>query len=238
MMRGSTKKAICLFYFMFIAELGASLNCTGSCGNRGLHIRFPFWIKDRQPEQCGYPGFDLSCNEKGDIVLELPAAVKLHIEKIDYENQVIYATDPQGCLRSQHPNFNSSGFHIQFKMSKVNFTIFNCSLNNAISRRRIACLSTHQYDVLAVDSEQSIDDNELLLSCTKMYDLPDQRDIRLSWSNPKCGYCEETAKQCRLRKNSSSELETECYGLPRPKKGIFRFKSSFSLFCVYGSLIF
>lgn len=218
-MKGSTKKAICLFHFMFIAELGVSLNCTGSCGNPGIDIRFPFKIKDRQPEQCGYHGFDLSCNEMGDIVLELPGAVKLNIDKIDYKNQAIYASDPEGCLLSQHSNFNSSVFHKQFKMSKVNFTIFNCSLNNAISRPRIACLSTHQYDVLAVDSEQSIDDNELLLSCTKMYDLPVQRDIRLSWSNPKCGYCEETGKQCRLRVNSSSELETECYGLPRPKKG-------------------
>ncbi|KAG6737033.1 hypothetical protein POTOM_059998 [Populus tomentosa] len=217
MMRGSTKKAICLFYFMFIAELGVSLNCTGSCGNHGLEIRFPFWIKDRQPEQCGYSGFDLSCNEMGDIVLELPAAVKLYTDKIDYKNQVIYASDPQGCLRSHHSDFNSSVFHIQFKMSKDNFTIFNCSLNNATSRPKIPCLSTPHYDVLAVDSEQSIDDNELL-SCTKMYDLPVQRDIRLSWSNPKCGYCEETGKQCRLRINSSSELETECYGLPRPKK--------------------
>ncbi|KAJ6917393.1 hypothetical protein NC652_019679 [Populus alba x Populus x berolinensis] len=36
--------------------------------------------------------------------------------------------------------------------------------------------------------------NNELLSCTKMYDLPVQRDIRLSWSNPKCGYCEETGK--------------------------------------------
>ncbi|KAL9340108.1 hypothetical protein Peur_066327 [Populus x canadensis] len=236
MMRGSTKKAICLFYFMFIAELGVSLNCTGSCGNHGLDIRFPFWIKDRQPKQCGYPGFDLSCNEMGDIVLELPGAVKLYIDKIDYKNQVIYATDRQGCLRSQHPNFYSSGFHIQFKMSKDNSTIFNCSLNNATSPLRIACLSTHQYDVLAVDSEQSIDDNELLLSCTKMYDLPVQRDIRLSWSNPSCVDCEETGKQCRLRVNRSSELETECYGLPRPKKGAR--KKNLTVGVTTGSILF
>ncbi|KAH8502428.1 hypothetical protein H0E87_013932 [Populus deltoides] len=218
MMKVSSKKAICLFCFMFIAELGASLNCTGSCGNRGLHIRFPFWIKDRQPEQCGYPGFDLSCNEMGDIVLELQGAVKLYIDKIDYKNQVIYASDPQGCLRSHHSNFNSSVFHMQFKMSKVNFTIFNCSLNNARYLPRVACLSTLYYDVLAVDSEQSIDDNELLLSCTKMYDIPVPHDIRLSWSNPNCGSCEATGKVCGLRENSSTELETECYGLPRPEK--------------------
>lgn len=235
-MRGSTKKAICLFYFMFIAELGASLNCTGSCGNRGLHIRFPFWIKDRQPEQCGYPGFDLSCNEKGDIVLELPTAVKLYIDKIDYKNQVIYATDPHGCLRSHHSNFYSSGFHIQFKMSRDNFTIFNCSLNNAISRRRIACLSTHQYDVLAVDSEQSIDDNELLLSCTKMYDLPVPQDIHLSWSSPNCGSCEATGKLCGLRENSSTELETECIGMHRQNKGAR--KKNLTIGVTTGSIIF
>jgi hypothetical protein len=228
MMKGSSKKAICLFCFMFIAELGASLNCTGSCGNRGLHIRFPFWIKDRQPEQCGYRGFDLSCNEMGDIVLELQGAVKLYIDKIDYKNQVIYASDPQGCLRSHHSNFYSSGFHIQFKMSKVNFTIFNCSLNNARPLNwMVPCLSTLHYDVLAVKSELSIHGNELLLSCTKMYDLPVPHDIRLSWSNPNCGSCEARGKLCGLRENSSTELETECYGLPRPEKGIFSFKSSF-----------
>ncbi|KAG6767568.1 hypothetical protein POTOM_028778 [Populus tomentosa] len=226
MMKGSSKKAICLFYFMFIAELGVGLNCTGSCGNQDLDIRFPFWIKDRQPEQCGHPGFDLSCNEMGDIVLELPGAMKLYIAKIDYKNQVIHATDPQGCLRSHLSNFYSSWFHIQFKRSKVNFTIFNCSLNKARSLNwMVPCLSTHLYDVLAVDSEQSIDDSELLLSCTKMYDLPVQRDIRLSWSNPNCG----------LRKNSSTELETEC-GLPRPEKGAR--KKRLTLGVTTGSILF
>ncbi|KAB5548398.1 hypothetical protein DKX38_011804 [Salix brachista] len=163
-MKVSSKTVTCLFCFMFIAELGASLNCTTSCGNRGVDIRFPFWIKERQPDQCGYPGFALSCNERGDIVLELPPAGKLHIEKIDYKNQT----------------------------------------------SKLASLSTVHYDALAVDSELSIEGKESLLSCTKMYDLPVPRDIRLSWSSPNCGSCEATGKQCRLRKNSITELETEC----------------------------
>ncbi|KAJ6419130.1 hypothetical protein OIU84_029273 [Salix udensis] len=213
-MRDSSKTVRCLFCFMFIAELGASLNCTTSCGNRGVDIRFPFWIKDRQADQCGYPGFALSCNEMGDIVLELPPAGKLHIEKIDYRNQVIHASDPQRCLLRQYSSYSSSVFHLQFKKSKVNFTIFNCSLNNTRPLNWMApCLSTAHYDVLAVDSELSIEDNESLLSCTKMYDLPVPHDIRLSWSSPNCGSCEATGKQCRLRKNSITELETECYGL-------------------------
>ncbi|KAB5548410.1 hypothetical protein DKX38_011816 [Salix brachista] len=225
-MRDPSKTVRCLFCFMFIAELGASLNCTTSCGNRGVDIRFPFWIKDRQPDQCGYPGFALSCNERGDIVLEPTdpqgcllrqdssySSSVFHIEKIDYRNQVILASDPQGFLLRQDSSYSSSVFHLQFKMSKVNFTIFNCSSNNARSQHKIACLSTPLYDVLAVDSELSIDDDESLLSCTKMYDLPVPHDIRLSWSSPNCGSCEATGQQCVLRKNNITEHETECYGL-------------------------
>ncbi|KAK1371304.1 hypothetical protein POM88_037396 [Heracleum sosnowskyi] len=31
------------------------------CSHHGPEIRFPFWIKDKQPEHCGYPGFQVSC---------------------------------------------------------------------------------------------------------------------------------------------------------------------------------
>lgn len=152
------------------------------------------------------------------MVLELPTSGKLHIEKIDYKNQVILASDPQGCLLRQHSNLNSSVFNLQFEKSKVSFTIFNCSLNDTRPLNWMApCLSTAHYDVLAVDSELSIEDNESLLSCTKMYDLPVPHDIRLSWSSPNCGSCEATGKQCVLRKNSITELETECYGLHKDK---------------------
>ncbi|KAI9391681.1 hypothetical protein POPTR_007G125100v4 [Populus trichocarpa] len=122
-------------------------------------------------------------------------------------------------------------------MSKVNFTIFNCSLNNARPLNwMVPCLSTLHYDVLAVKSELSIHGNELLLSCTKMYDLPVPHDIRLSWSNPNCGSCEARGKLCGLRENSSTELETECYGLPRPEKGAR--KKRLTLGVTTGSILF
>uniref|UniRef100_A0A6N2MP38 Protein kinase domain-containing protein n=1 Tax=Salix viminalis TaxID=40686 RepID=A0A6N2MP38_SALVM len=213
-MKVSSKTVTCLFCFMFIAELGASLNCTTSCGNRGVDIRFPFWIKDRQADQCGYPGFALSCNERGDIVLELPPAGKLHIEKIDYKNQVIHASDPQRCLLRQHSSYSSSVFHLQFNMSKVNFTIFNCSVTNTRPLNWMApCLSTVHYDVLAVDSELSIEGKD-----------------------PNCGSCEATGKQCRLRKNNITELETECYGWHRQDKGTW--KKRLAIGVTTGSFLF
>ncbi|WOG89803.1 hypothetical protein DCAR_0209042 [Daucus carota subsp. sativus] len=39
------------------------------CSHRGPDIRFPFWLKDRQPAHCGYPGFGVSCH-RGQTLLE------------------------------------------------------------------------------------------------------------------------------------------------------------------------
>uniref|UniRef100_A0A7N2RF23 Wall-associated receptor kinase galacturonan-binding domain-containing protein n=1 Tax=Quercus lobata TaxID=97700 RepID=A0A7N2RF23_QUELO len=47
------------------------------CGYHGPAIRFPFQLKDRQPDQQrGYPGFDLYCSDNNHTVLELPTSVK------------------------------------------------------------------------------------------------------------------------------------------------------------------
>ncbi|THG15068.1 hypothetical protein TEA_019368 [Camellia sinensis var. sinensis] len=42
------------------------------CGDDGPDIRFPFWLKDHQPNHCGYPGFQLSCSPTKDTLLDLP----------------------------------------------------------------------------------------------------------------------------------------------------------------------
>ncbi|XP_021800291.1 rust resistance kinase Lr10-like [Prunus avium] len=34
------------------------------CGDKGPPIHFPFSLKDRQPDHCGYRGFAVSCNER------------------------------------------------------------------------------------------------------------------------------------------------------------------------------
>ncbi|KAK1375366.1 hypothetical protein POM88_031559 [Heracleum sosnowskyi] len=39
------------------------------CSHHGPDIRFPFWLKDKQPAHCGYPGFGVSC-ERGKTLLQ------------------------------------------------------------------------------------------------------------------------------------------------------------------------
>ncbi|KAI6677087.1 hypothetical protein NL676_037883 [Syzygium grande] len=53
------------------------------CG--GLNITFPFYVRDRQPSYCGFPGFNLSCpNDRPVITLSGDDYV---VRDVFYENQ-------------------------------------------------------------------------------------------------------------------------------------------------------
>ncbi|KAJ6690990.1 RING-H2 FINGER PROTEIN ATL21A-RELATED [Salix koriyanagi] len=185
---------------------GAGLNCTGSCGNGGPDIRFPFRIKGKQPDHCGYLGFDLSCSDDNSTVLELPTGVRLHIEEIDYRFRLIYARDPLGCFPRKRLNFSLGASHFQIKNDWLHdWTFFNCSPNEKrfTYSVKIPCLSAFNHDVYAVESYDTISDSDLL-SCTKMYNIhgfpygmlrEENYRLTISWFNPTCG-----------------SSEAECYG--------------------------
>ncbi|KAJ6411046.1 hypothetical protein OIU84_007740 [Salix udensis] len=78
------------------------------CKKHGPVIRFPFRIKGKQPDYCGYPGFDLSCTDRKETLLELPTSMKLYVNEIDYASQLIVARDPDECLPKQIRNFSLS----------------------------------------------------------------------------------------------------------------------------------
>jgi hypothetical protein len=226
MMNYSSEMVTCLFSFfiVFLAGHGASLNCTASCGNRGPDIRFPFRIKDKQPDHCGYPGFDLSCSEDNSTVLKLPTGLSFLIERIDYRHQLLYARDPQGCFLGQRLNFSLGASHFQIKNDWLydlyNGTLFNCSSNEKRSGliHKIPCLSTFNHEVYVVESSTTISDSDLL-SCTKVYNIyavphsmlrAENYVLTMSWSNPTCG-----------------SSETECY-LQHTKGMPFYLSSFFS----------
>jgi hypothetical protein len=224
MMNYSSEMVTCLFYFfiVFLSGHGASLNCTGSCGNRGPDIRFPFRIKDKQPDLCGYPGFDLSCSDDNSTVLKLPTGLSLHIERIDYRYRLIHARDPQGCFLRQRLNFSLGASHFQIKNEWLHdWTLFNCSLSNekrSLYMDKIPCLSTFNHEVHFVRPSISIS-NSVLLSCTKMYNIygipysmmqEENYVLTMSWSNPTCG-----------------SSETECYSILPHTKGMLFYLSSF-----------
>uniref|UniRef100_A0A5B7AH41 Protein kinase domain-containing protein n=1 Tax=Davidia involucrata TaxID=16924 RepID=A0A5B7AH41_DAVIN len=198
--------AICSFYLLlliFFAGHGAGHDeCkVARCRDNGPAIRFPFRLKHRQPDHCGYPGFDLSCTQNNDTVLELPLSVKASVKKIDYKSQLIHINGLDGCLPQQIrslKNLSASPF-LLVQEYYSDFTLLNCSSTkpDSLYLTPISCLSGPGYHVYAVPSDYPIYYLPLF-SCSKMYEISsvpyqifDQNyDLQLNWSKPICGICE------------------------------------------------
>jgi hypothetical protein len=198
-----------LFLFVaFIIDLGDAHNMCAEtrCGGHGPPIRFPFRL-NTQADHCGYSGFNLSCTDTNDTVLELPVSVKLLVKEINYKSQVIQLYDPQHCFpRPQLQRLN----------------LFNCSPRSENKHQYlIYCLSGSTYRVYP-----ATEINTSLISCTKMYNLyqipvaliaaDHDKFVQLSWSTPNCKRCEVKGKKCE--KSNSSRSGTQC--IPTHTKGI------------------
>ncbi|XP_050221736.1 rust resistance kinase Lr10-like [Mercurialis annua] len=216
--------SIYILPLLFLITHGKSFNlCQETrCRSNGPPIRFPFRIKNKQPDLCGYPGFDLSCTESKHTLLELPNSVKLYIDRIDYVSQVLYTYDPNNCLPKQILNFKLSntpykyGYFIQ-----SDYYLFNCSSLDRNEYVRMPCLSVPGYDVYAFIAETNVMFTDLAF-CTKMYNVSSvplefvssDNVLQLNWTRPGCGICEGQGMNCKFRENST-RFETECVEKPK-----------------------
>ena len=205
------------------------------CGDGEPTIQFPFWLKDQQPEHCGFPGFELSCTEDNQTMLELPHSGKFYVEYIDYINQQIDLYDPDGCNDPRLvPNLTPSPFEFYDYMDKNNYTFFNCSTykdSYLDGFMLIPCLSsTHHYQIVALRSDE--DACYAPQSCWKMYDVAtsdfwnydDQKYILLRWNSPNCSTCYANGNKCIRAVENTGTSEILC--LPKQKRGIYYLISS------------
>jgi hypothetical protein len=225
-------------FAVFVVGLGEGQNGCDEfpCGSLGPAIRFPFRLNS-QSHHCGYPGFNLSCTDRNETVLQLPISVKFFVKNIDYKSQVIEVYDPDHCFPRQLHTLNlaSSPFQILKQNFQYDFALFNCSSTEEQSRYAISCLSGPGHEVRAFSSNNDDISDLPIASCKKMYNLRSisyglvfstyDNNLQLTWSGPECRHCEEKGKGCRL-KNNSNETETECF--TKHTKGIINFYSSFS----------
>ncbi|KAI3893398.1 hypothetical protein MKW92_051893 [Papaver armeniacum] len=145
-------------------------------------VSYPFRIKGRQDEQCGYPGFDLTCDKLNRTVLELPFSEPFLVHEINYDstyNNEIQLRDPDDCLSRRflnHLNFSGTPFvGIRF----TDYSFFNCSSNISFSFfapimyyiTHISCLSSSTHTVFAASSG-SVDSWWLQRNCSLIASLP------------------------------------------------------------------
>ncbi|KAK4403664.1 LEAF RUST 10 DISEASE-RESISTANCE LOCUS RECEPTOR-LIKE PROTEIN KINASE-like 2.4 [Sesamum angolense] len=241
---------IFLFTFIFIVHLAGGQNgcLPATCGPSGPIIRFPFWLKDHQPEHCGYPGFELTCTESGDLKFDLqfpvtasannivlPLLTTVTVGVIDYGAQQMLVRNAvaRSCPPEKLTTLNSlaSPFEVEALGYSEGFVLFNCS-NAESDWRTVSCLSNHDHKVITVASTDEITALPPHSSCFKMYNISyvpynaltgrdDEYGERfyIRWRKPSCGNCEADGMFCRLRNNETAE-DTECFSPEQPRHGI------------------
>ncbi|KAI9108365.1 hypothetical protein K1719_020556 [Acacia pycnantha] len=236
-----------LFLLLFLIDPTASSSntCETSCDIDETPIQFPFQlVGDNEANQinrtsrCGYPGFELSCNQSRTMI-HLPHSGHFLVDTIAYENQKLWIRDPENCLPKRFLNnsFNLKDSIFQFgdDYMLMDFTFFNCSSN--VTERSplppIPCLSSDHnpnFSVVAVLSDSRfaplfalcdpISSASLPYSITNRLYWMDLNDgIGLRWNTPSCGDC--VAKQGRCEFLKDTGLEVGCY-LPH-RTGLSKF---------------
>ncbi|KAL2249060.1 UNVERIFIED_CONTAM: Rust resistance kinase Lr10 [Sesamum indicum] len=240
---------IFLFTFISIVHLAGGQNgcLPATCGPSGPNIRFPFWLKDHQPEHCGYPGFELRCTESGDLKFDLqfpvtasannvvlPLLTTVTVGVIDYGAQQMLVRNAvaRSCPPEKLTTLNSSAspFEVEALGYSEGYVLFNCS-NAESDWQTVSCLSNHDHKVITLPSTSEITALPPHSSCFKMYNISyvpynalagrdDEYGERfyVRWRKPSCGNCEAEGKFCRLRNNTAED--TECFSPEQPQHGI------------------
>ncbi|KAA8520741.1 hypothetical protein F0562_014987 [Nyssa sinensis] len=183
-------------------------------------IQFPFRLKGQQPQNCGYPGFDLSCNSHGITVLNLPYSGDFFVRSINYHVQEIQLYDPYNCLPVRLLGFNLSGSPF-IAAYYQNYTFLSCPSELTRSRfTAIDCLSNSTITTTLATSSMNLATS--MTMCKIIFTLPIpvswplqyedgfssdlNDDLRLTWEIPNCEDCEAQGGTCGFQNNTSQEV--------------------------------
>ncbi|KAL8256098.1 hypothetical protein R6Q59_031165 [Mikania micrantha] len=200
----------------FIFFSGLLLRCTSgadescrpaSCGPTEPIIRFPFRIIRRQPSRCGFPGFDLYCDNRNQTIIRLPSSRPHIVKRINYVSQVIYI-DSDFCQRNEIKSLNLTDTPFDFSAIRA-YTFYNCSSQNygfMYPAMPFPCLSSGNYSIIAVRTGLFPPGN-MPSSCNvmKTIEVPvrwngDIRsELELMWFTPSCRGCELEGSGCGLK---------------------------------------
>lgn len=180
-----------------------------SCSPTGPIVRFPFRLS-HQPRQCGFPGFDLSCNNQSQLIIDLNFAGDFVVTDIDYISQTI-------CFK---PDFcpPAIGEFIPFGSPLIavlldEYFVLNCSSRSIpgfVPFEEVKCVSTG-VNATAVAIPSSYNNGfvtrGLSDSCQNIISagtIP----VGFAWGVPFCETCERRNGTCGYK--NVETLETGC----------------------------
>nr|GMD96589.1 putative RING-H2 finger protein ATL21A [Ipomoea batatas]GME15842.1 putative RING-H2 finger protein ATL21A [Ipomoea batatas] len=222
-----------LIVFLLVALSSSSSDdlCTPfSCNDDvlGPVIKFPFRVTGKQPERCGYPGFNLSCNDFGETVIALPETPgSFVVNDIDYASQIIQISDPDNCLSQRILNLSLAGSPFR-DPDDMRYTILRCMIR--LPMLVVACGGNMSKSVIAVPDFVGAPP-ECIVAKNVSIPRSVERDemwgegvvtrLELRWEKPDCRDCGSRNKVCGF--STDQGLEIGCSDPPtNPPKGIPR----------------
>ncbi|XP_054816989.1 putative RING-H2 finger protein ATL21A [Prosopis cineraria] len=183
-----------ILVFILLTQNGSCQNqCEElKCGRHGPVVRFPFRIKDRHPVDCGYPGFDITCSDHDQLLLDLPTPsgpVSLSVRNIYYRSRKIELFISKHCFP-----LNCSD----------NQDMFSCPIHVAAS--------TDQF----LGSNILFCTKMIEISSNQLYNIQ-KNALNLSWSKPNCTRCEIKGQMCKLKNNGTKD-DIECLDYDHKKQ--------------------
>ncbi|XP_060669201.1 LEAF RUST 10 DISEASE-RESISTANCE LOCUS RECEPTOR-LIKE PROTEIN KINASE-like 2.1 isoform X2 [Ziziphus jujuba] len=210
-----------------------------TCGdNQTMTISFPFYIPDQQNSHCGYPGFELSCNDKKIPILNLSNDSYI-VRQISYENQSFIVSNTALSLDDLRPagscipplrNLSLPNDRFQLPKQSQAFLIYDCHAPTVLPEYQIGCYSQNVTNWVLGVPENDLDQlANLSTKCgknssvvpVKDYSTTESVGIRealsrgfeLKWRADDCNRCKASGGVCGF--NTSAYL-FRCYCPDRP----------------------
>ncbi|XP_057497412.1 putative RING-H2 finger protein ATL21A [Actinidia eriantha] len=198
----------------------AANSCTTSaCSNSSFVVQFPFRIQDQQPQNCAYPGFDLTCNKQGIPILNLPQSGEFSVRYINYRTQEIQLYDPSNCLPRRLLDLSLSGtpftgaYYLNYtflicpsELTRSRFTVIDCMSNSTTTT-----LATSSDNLAAAMTMCKVLVNlPIPVSWPRQYDTGFSSqlngDLLLTWNVPNCEDCEAQGGMCGFENSTSQQV--------------------------------
>ncbi|KAI7758170.1 hypothetical protein M8C21_032568, partial [Ambrosia artemisiifolia] len=208
------------------------------CGD-GNNITYPFFIHNIQDSACGYPGFELYCNNNSSI-LRL-SDTNFTVKRIQYkeslirlQNTAFTSNRSDHCLSMiRNISLDPNRFTIENTTTKKLYSISNCSSNVSRVLEKYKIGSCDEYVII----EDDVNLRSLLDGCgvggkvVKMpVDMDDGRgssmvvdggnytavvakEFGLRWRAADCGVCEKSGGRCGFNR---TVFQFRCFCPDRP----------------------
>ncbi|CAA7032459.1 unnamed protein product [Microthlaspi erraticum] len=125
-----------IFHFVLLATQTFSLDpkfkaCEPKSCGKGPEISFPFYLSGKQESFCGYPSFELSCNDQQELPVLGISGEDYVIKNISYLNRLLEVVNSRvfrdPCPSPMH-NLTLERTPFSVSPSQTNFSIFyNCT---------------------------------------------------------------------------------------------------------------